>query len=242
MANKLTLAARISLTAAALVVVAALFATVRFRLRPQAAPAKTYGAELFSGLRTWKPAGWEVREEPLGATELSQKIVERTLRFDDAAFLVFRNGPKDFALYLAYWKPGKVDLREVNAHTPDTCWMNSGWSISRKESEFAGLAQGPRLLPGEWRCYAQPDGAKQYVAFWHVLGGQPVPMWRNGFPKFGFMWSIFQGDRSLLSSEQYFIRISSTRPLEEVWNEPAFREVLRQLEVTGLLVNEPTHG
>lgn len=216
------------------VAVCAVLLTVRFATRkPSSHYDAAAAAKIFRDLRALRPAGWTVREEPLGASEVDRNLVLKTLRYDDATFLVFTKGRVNFALFMAHWQPGKVDLREVNAHTPDTCWMNTGWRIKEKRGEFTGFA-AEKLLPGQWRCYAQESGAVQYVSFWHLVGGEPVLMWRNGFPKLEFMWRVFWKDIGLLGREQYFIRISSTLPLEEIWEDPTFREVLRILGPSGL--------
>lgn len=214
------------------IAVAAVVLTVRFRSRPPTDAVQT-GPAVLSSLREYKPAGWQITEVPLGPNELTEQLVSRILRFDDATFLQFRNGTREFAVYIAYWRPGKADIRVVNAHTPDTCWVNSGWKTEEKRSGFSGFGTVASLPTGEYRCYSN-QGTVQYVAFWHMLAGRPVKMWRNGFPTLDFMWSVFRGNREALSGEQYFIRISSPRDLSEVWHDPAFIEMLRRLGQTGL--------
>jgi hypothetical protein len=221
-----------AILAVSAVAVAAVVITVRFRARP-ATDARQTGPQVMAALRGFQPPGWQVTEVPLGPNELSEQIVNKILRFDDAAFLQFRNGSRDFAVYIAYWGPGKADMRTVNAHTPDTCWVNSGWQTREKRSGFTGFGLSASLPSGEYRCYSN-QGTVQYVAFWHMLAGRPVKMWRNGFPTLDFMWSVFRGNRETLSGEQYFIRISSSRSLEEIWSDPAFAELLDRLGATGL--------
>lgn len=170
----------------------------------------------------------------MGDTELGKTMVNRILRYDQAFYAQFSSAGKAFSVYIAYWQPGKIDIRGVNAHTPDTCWVQSGWDTRMHQSGFTGPQGNAELLAGEYRCY-ENNGTIQYVAFWHLLGGQAIPMWRNGFPKPAFMWKIFKGNVRMLSAEQYFIRISSPQPLEEMWNEPIFQDMLHALTSTGLI-------
>lgn len=222
----------ISLVIVVVVAVAAVVVTVRFRVRPEVNSIQT-GPAVLKELRGYKPNGWQVTEVPLGATEFSQQLVSKILQFDDAVFLHYRKGGHDFAVYVAYWGPGKADMRTVNAHTPDTCWVNSGWQTQEKRSGFTGFGTAADLPTGEYRCYSN-QGVVQYVAFWHLLAGRPVKMWRNGFPTLDFMWSVFRGNREALSGEQYFIRISCRQTLEEVWSDPAFAGMLQCLANSGL--------
>lgn len=227
----------ISVIAAISVAAAAAAISLRFAARD---PAENYDAaapaRMFAGLRAWHPEGWAVREEPLSDSELGRSMVERILRYDDATFLVFSKGTQSFGVFVAHWRPGKADLREVNAHTPDTCWLNTGWRVREKRGEFTGFGAQP-LQSGQWRCFGQESGALQYVAFWHLLGGEPVLMWRNGFPQLKFMWRVFWKDIGMLGREQYFVRISSSQPLETLWQEPALQGVLQIMAPSGLTVS-----
>lgn len=225
----------VSLFVVLAVILTAGWVTIRFRSRPAMERPPT-GAAVVAGLKDFKPAGWQVTEVPLGPTEFSQQLVSQILRFDEVAFLQFRNGTREFSVYIAYWGPGKADLRTVNAHTPDTCWVNSGWQTKEKRSGFTGFGPASALPTGEYRCYSN-QGTLQHVAFWHMLAGRPVKMWRNGFPTPDFMWSVFRGNREALSGEQYFIRITSPRDLSEMWDDPVFIEMLRRLGKTGLASN-----
>lgn len=211
-----------------LVMVGAALISVRFQSRPAPTAASATPA-FFAELRKFSAPGWSVQERPLGETELGRALVEKTLQFDEAMFLHFQSPQREFAVYAAFWKPGKVELRAVNAHTPDTCWVNSGWSTVRSRHGYTGENGRTLLVPGEYRCYTN-QGALQHVAFWHLVGGRPVPMWRNGFPLFSYMWEIFVGDRGQLASEQVFIRISSPQDFETLWQDPVFRRVIALLQ------------
>jgi hypothetical protein len=191
-------------------------------------------AKVFSSIRAYHPAGWEVMELPLGSTEAYTNLVKDTLSYDDVLQLRYGHGDRGFLLYVAYWRAGKVDLRTVGGHTPDSCWVYSGWEIAERQSGKPVYASPGLLAPGEYRCYTY-QGVKQYVAFWHLLGGRPVAMWEKGMPTPGYLWQLLNGSRLGMGGEQYFIRISSARPLKEFWDDPVLQQILAFLGPSGLL-------
>lgn len=226
--------AKVSLVLTLVVAACAAVITWRFAGRESPAGGGRPAAEAaLRRLAELEANGWTREELPLSNTELGQAAVEKILRYDAVGYHRFRSGDREFAVYLVYWEPGKVDLRAVNAHTPDTCWVQSGWETRLKRSAYTGQDPADGLQAGEYRCYAN-SGVTQYVAFWHLLGGEAVPMWRNGFPRPGFMWRLFTRDRAKLGAEQYFIRVSSSVPFEEIWTEPAFQRAMGVLRDAGL--------
>ena len=186
--------------------------------------------------------GWEAADEPLGPTEFLQTAVEKNLNYDDMVNWVYRRGVRSFGLYVAYWSPGRMPVQKVASHTPDRCWSENGWICEAMRIE-AGLSAGDqRLLPARWRLFRPPveGGAKQYVLYWHLVGGDlydygdrfnqrpdPLQWWRD---------TVHYAMKG--SSEQYFIRIMSPQPLEELQADPGFQEVLRALATLGLAAAE----
>ena len=186
--------------------------------------------------------GWKAADEPLGSTEFLQTAVEKNLNYDDMVNRVYRSGARSFGLYVAYWSPGRMPVQKVASHTPDRCWSESGWTCEAMRIE-AGLSAGDqRLLPARWRLFRPPveGGAKQYVLYWHLVGGDlydygdrfnqrpdPLQWWRD---------TVHYAMKG--SSEQYFIRIMSPQPLEELQADPGFQEVLRALATLGLAAAE----
>lgn len=211
--------------------------TARFALRSREfIPTDT--PQLLTALHTFKPAGWEVREIPLGETEVARDAVARILRFDQAFVLNYRKAGLDFSLYLAYWRPGAANMRTVGAHTPDTCWVLSGWNTIERQSDFTGFQGGMQAVPGEYRCFSQ-QGEIQHVAFWYLIGRQVVPIWRNGLPTPRHLWKMLTIQPELLDGEQLFVRLSSPRPIEEIWNDPALQQLLAILGPAGLIPHSP---
>lgn len=201
--------------------------------RPDPTGADAAAHRVFAAVRRFAPAGWTVNEYPLGATEFMEKVVEKKLQFDDALFRVYRQGSTEFGLYIAYWSPGRKSLREVDTHTPDTCWVNNGWRMEDRSSGFCGFASGTKVAAGQYRRFSA-NGEIQYVAFWHMLGGDSIDIQYRGLPTPSYLWKLALGDGPSIRSEQYFIRLSCSRPLDEVWGDPALKELLNVLRQTGL--------
>ena len=191
-------------------------------------------------------SGWESVNEPLGPTEFLQTAVEKSLNYDDMVNRVYRSGGRSFGLYVAYWSPGRMPVQKVASHTPDRCWSESGWTCEEMRIDDRIKVGDQLLLPARWRLFRPPveGGAKQYVLYWHLVGGalydygdgfnqrpDPLKWWRDT------VHYALKG-----SSEQYFIRIMSAQPLEELQGDVGFQEVLRALAKLGLAVAEEPKG
>ena len=185
-------------------------------------------------------AGWTSTDEPLGPTEFLQTAVEKTLNYDDMVNRVYRKGDRRVGLYVAYWSPGRMPVQKVASHTPDRCWSENGWSCEALRIERDLKAGDQRLLPARWRLFRPPanSGAKQYVLYWHLVGGElydygegfnqrlsPVQWWRET------LHYAVKG-----SSNQYFVRLMSAQPLDELHADAGFQEILRALAKLGLAV------
>ena len=182
--------------------------------------------------------GWEAADEPLGPTEFLQTAVEKNLNYDDMVNRVYRSGVRSFGLYVAYWSPGRMPVQKVASHTPDRCWSENGWTCEAMRIDDNVKAGPQHLLPARWRLFRPPveGGAKQYVLYWHLVGGElydygdrfnqrpdPLKWWRD---------TVHYAVKG--SSEQYFIRIMSSQPLESLQADPGFQEVLGALAKLGL--------
>ena len=190
--------------------------------------------------------GWEAADEPLGPTEFLQTAVEKNLNYDDMVNRVYRSGVRSFGLYVAYWSPGRMPVQKVASHTPDRCWSESGWTCEEMRIDDRIKVGDQLLLPARWRLFRPPvaGGAKQYVLYWHLVGGDlydygdgfnqrpdPLQWWRDA------VHYALKG-----SSEQYFIRMMSSQPLEELQGDVGFQEVLGALAKLGLAAAEKPKG
>ena len=192
-----------------------------------------------------RPAGWTSREVPLGASEFMANEVEKVLRYDDVMNREYRRGGGQFSLYVAYWGPGKMPTQLVASHTPDRCWSENGWRCQEMRFRQTNLFTGTALQPAEWRLFEPPaGGTPTYVLYWHLVDGRtydygtrsnavpdPLRWWR------GVLQEALHGRR-----EQYFIRLTSNQPLEELWADPGFREIVHSLADLGLAMPATTVG
>ena len=189
-------------------------------------------------LITKTPAGWMSVDEPLGATEFMRSSVEKTLNYDDYINRVYQKSKQRFSLYVAYWSPGRMPVQKVASHTPDRCWTENGWTCLQLRSNERLTGSGVPLMPAQWRLFAPPGAntVPEYVVYWHLVGGElydygdglnrranPLKWWRDT------VHFAVKG-----SAEQYFIRLTSDRPFDELNKDPGFQEILRALGKLGL--------
>lgn len=187
------------------------------------------GEHLENYIRNEVP-GWEVRDLPVGETEFMVNTVERILRFDDVLYRSFERNGVNFSIFITYWGEGKNPVREVAKHTPDRCWTTSGWRVvdiyNRFPMEFTDFS----LLPTEKRMFTF-HGRPMHVKFWHLVGGQPYDS-GTGFNMIPnpvrFIQDFFE-EILIGRQEQYFIRITSSVPFEEIEFEPAYQALLEDL-------------
>ena len=57
----------------------------------------------------------------------------RILQFDEMVYRSYRQGGVEVQIYAAYWKPGSAPYGQAGVHTPDTCWVNAGWKMGKRE-------------------------------------------------------------------------------------------------------------
>jgi hypothetical protein len=181
--------------------------------------------------------GWTARELPLGPNEFLSGEVEKVLNFDDVVYREFRRGDESFEVYVAYWGAGKMPTRMVASHTPDRCWTENGWQCVAMRFKQPETLDNSPLQPAEWREFVPPTGGRPiYVMYWHLVEGHLYDYGSrfNAVPDPVLWWKDAVQQAFLGSREQYFIRINSDEPLEDLWNDPGFTDVLRSLAGLGL--------
>ena len=186
--------------------------------------------------------GWRVKNVPLGPTEFLTGQVEKTLNFDEAVSREYSRAGASFGVYVAYWGAGKMPTRLVASHTPDRCWTENGWTCLEMRFRQQLAANGTALQPAEWRRVQPPDGgAPTYVLYWHLVEGRVYDQGGrfNAVPHPLAWWKDAVQQALLGSREQYFVRLTSTVPLESLWGDPGFAEVLRGLQALGLNAQLP---
>jgi len=182
--------------------------------------------------------GWMVEDLPLGQTEEVLNAVEGRLRFDDVISRIYTNGNNQVGVYIAYWAPGKMPVRLVGVHTPDTCWIQNGWNCTERVSNSPRDVVGQTLKPAEFGIY-ETKLHRQHVLFWHIVGSRIHTYEQQGMHS---LTAAFQDIRQYglnQRQEQFFIRISSNRPFEEIWDDPGFVQLMKDVAALGLTQAEP---
>lgn len=187
--------------------------------------------------------GWTARDVPLGATEFIASEVEKVLNYDEVVNREFTRDGENFGVYVAYWGAGKMPTRLVASHTPDRCWTENGMRCVEMKFKQTGIFGGAPLQPAEWRLFERPQSAKPiYVLYWHLVEGRIYDYGErfNNVPSPLLWWKDAMQQALLGSREQYFIRLTSDAPLENLSDDPGFAEIIRGLERLGLSQKQPS--
>lgn len=186
--------------------------------------------------------GWEGRDVPLGPNEFQSNEVEKVLNYDQILNREYRHNGATFGVYVAYWGAGKMPTRFVASHTPDRCWTENGWHCVEMRFKQAKAFEGAALQPAEWRVFDPPDGgSRTWVLYWHLVDGRTYDYGErfNEVPDPVRWWKDAVQQVVLGSREQFFIRLTSNEPLEQLWADPGVADVLRSLEALGLSKDQP---
>jgi hypothetical protein len=175
--------------------------------------------------------GWEITDMDLGPTESVTQRSYDLLRLDDFVHRQYKRGDQSFSVYIAYWKPGKMPVRLVNQHTPDRCWTEVGFVCTDREWNVERSVNGEALQPGQWGVYELED-IKNYTYFWHIVGGEAH--WYGGErintkSSLTSVWEDFRKFGLNVHREQFFVRITSAKPMDDLWDQPGFQAVMADL-------------
>jgi hypothetical protein len=189
-------------------------------------------------------AGWKGTPIPIAETEELQEQTAEILKFDEALSYRYERGKDYINIYIAYWEPGKVPIRKVGVHTPDTCWVQNGWKRQYREYAQVKDVNGVLLQPCEYGIFSLRDH-EEHVLFWHLVGGKVHSYKQHG------LHDIWSPVRDLFNkgfhqkADQYFIRLSSNRSLYDFWEDPGFQELLMAIGKLGVLetdLSKPASG
>lgn len=176
--------------------------------------------------------GWQAQDLPLGPNELVRNRTTELLQYDDYVYRQYVQGLRQFAVYAAYWSPGKMPTRLVSTHTPDRCWTENGWKCIDQKFGITINHAGFSLRAVQWRIFEPPAGdTKEYVLFWLLVGGKPYDFGQrlNTVPNPMRWWLDVVEEATSGNQEQFFVRVTSHRPFEELAGDPAWEELLRAL-------------
>ncbi|OIQ98012.1 hypothetical protein GALL_199330 [mine drainage metagenome] len=188
--------------------------------------------------------GWQVEHLRIGPTETDSSEIARTLNFDQLIFRRYHSAMGSFSLYVAYWPPQKMSPVLVGGHTPDRCWVSSGWTCDAESLSWTCDVDHKPLFPAQYRVFHDAAGEVQQVIYWHLSGGKPF----GGDYHINSSRSIFAYWKSVFlyhtggNDEQYFIRINSQQSFESLWNDPGFRKLMEALAKLCLADPVATHS
>jgi hypothetical protein len=182
--------------------------------------------------------GWFGRDEALGPSEFVSGAAARILNFDDYAYRIYRKGNRTLGVYVAYWAPGRMPTHKVASHTPDRCWTENGWKCDEMKFAQPVSYAGHDLKPAEWRKFTPPggQGGTQYVLYWHLVGDELYDYGerfnRSPHPVKWVRDSLAYAMKG--SQGQYFIRLTSDQPVENLLDDPELAPVMDMLTALGL--------
>jgi hypothetical protein len=204
-------------------------------------PHDRYHFKLPTSLKDYFPEkidGWVGTDQVLGDTELVRDQVKNVLQYDDILWRVYKKGATELGVYVVYWKPENQMQVEIGHHTPDICWVNAGWRILSADYNYQLSIPGISCTPAQYR-YFETGGTRLHVAFWHLVGGrlsgyglaQQTNLRARLPERFGVLWADRFG---FYRSEQYFIRLSSNMPFEQLEKDKGFQTLYRSLMPMGV--------
>lgn len=176
--------------------------------------------------------GWKVEDKPLASTEALAEEAEGILDLTQFVNREYTRGSTNIQVYVAYWMPKTKAIRHVQSHTPDVCWVRNGWDLNADESKFSVSCsiENQPLFPAEMRTLTAQGSITQHVAYWHVIG-EEIYVNRSQAGQ----WDRWDPIKTLMKyglhqqKEQFFVRINSNRPIEEIWDQPLMQEILKDL-------------
>ena len=177
-------------------------------------------------------AGWHGEDRPPAETEAQVAVVKKVLNYDETLLRVYRKGDQEFSVYVSYWRPGKMPARELASHVPDVCWVAVGCTQSAADYHYQREFEGHLLAPAQYRVFDTLNG-RQYVIYWHILNGRAIVYSTNGsLSQLTTLSALFRHGLDH-KGEQYFIRIASRSPLDDLWNDEGFQEIMEFIAPLG---------
>lgn len=177
-------------------------------------------------------SGWRGEDRPMANTEALAGMVKEVLNYDDAILRTYHRNNQEFSVFLAYWQAGKMPARTVAFHIPDKCWVAAGWVRVAADYDYRREWGNRPLAPAQYREFV--DGTmRQHVIYWHIYNGQAIRYNPNGSPSDLSMLTDLLRRGLRQKGEQYFIRIASASPIETLWAEPGFQDILELIAPLG---------
>jgi hypothetical protein len=114
--------------------------------------------------------GWSIEVKPIADSPEMTKIAEGLLRYDAATLRIYRKNNLEIGIFIAFWLPGKIHPQNIDAHTPDVCWVANGWNMNVLPPlpNFTE-GTGPEVPLSNVRHF-KALGKELEVLYWHVNG------------------------------------------------------------------------
>lgn len=222
-----------------LLVILPLLAAGALAIRALTAPSGDRGTVNLTALLPEAFDGWKSEDLPLGLTEAESGAALKLLNLDTFVQRRYTKNGGSIVVYVAYWKPGKMDTRVIAAHNPDVCWVGNGWMCQESASREIVEVDSMASKPAEYRVY-EMNGARVSVFYWLMVNNEsfvfrdfahtvtsPVDYFTT------FFHEILMGKPS-----HYFIRISSDLPKDRLISSSLFAEIIKDLKQTGVVVTQ----
>jgi len=214
-------------------IAATLFLAAAVQIAPFLYPAIITKEAALEDLISSDLPGWHMEELPLGQTEEVRNAVVGTLRFDDHLSRLYRRGNVQVGVYIAYWRPGTMPVRKVGVHTPDTCWIQNGWTCTFRESQVQKIVGNGPVKPAEYGIF-EIQSVRQHVLFWHLVGDRIHTYEQQGLHSLTAAWDDTLQYGLNQRQEQFFIRVSSNVPMEEIWEDEGIQQLMNEIAALGL--------
>lgn len=176
---------------------------------------------------------WSVLDIPVANSQEMVAYINEVLAFDDALYRVYRNGELEVAVWIAYWSPGKVDVKDVQLHFPENCWVYSGWEIQDWSQDYIFELRDHRaLVDGNYRNMVKGSMQREIV-FWHKVGTDNL-LFSIGSRNIKYKIREMINFIFRMPHEQYYIRISSNIPFSELSGDPDYEKIISSIAKFGL--------
>ena len=180
---------------------------------------------------------WVGADKPLGETEEVQRASENLLAVNEYLSRRYTSRDGEFTLYISYWAAGKESIARASTHMPDNCWVRNGWkNLKDKKSDGNRFELNGRMLKPFYKREFELSGKNgeiqnRKVAYWFVVDGKAYDFGsgETSIPSpTKYIQNMIKQSRDGIP-EQYFVRIDSRAPIDELFADKDFQKILEAL-------------
>jgi hypothetical protein len=176
-------------------------------------------------------SGWDYVPVPVSAS------AERTLVADRVVNGEFNRAGRDpIRVFSAKRFEEKVNEIGLFVHTPDRCWVESGWKIEPIAPDLRALELHGLKILVERRIFNFKE-ARELVYFFGLVGGAPLPYRLDHNLSVGVRSKLAQPD----TSRTALVRVSDTHYWSRLWESfTSRRELFGPKQF--IRISTPVHG